>query len=255
MDSSREGVVEDDRGFEEREVCFHRAELESSWWNDEGSFGVELPKNRIFEESIGNVLLSFFRSRRREKICPERGKFQCHCVPRLMQVVTKSWRFERWKKVQVTHRQDRWKIFVFLQKRMFRIWGAVFFFKFVWTIVESERVQNRFQQKGFCGGWLIFTTNVNKESGASVNQIVIRFQRVELVGADLFVILALQQMWGILRRCLSSGSKIGTSSASEMAWLVSFGFLAAQICWFDTHLERTMCLSAWSTSRPRSSSS
>ena len=91
-----------------------------------------------------------------------------------------------------------------------------------------------------------------KKVGASVNQIVIRFQRVELVGADLFVILANLRD---LRRCISSGSKIGTSSASEMAWLVSFVFLAAQICWFDTHLERTMSLSVWLTSRPRSSSS
>ena len=34
-----------------------------------------------------------------------------------------------------------------------------------------------------------------------------------------------------------------------------FGFLTAQLCWLEAHLDRAISFSAWLTSRPRSSSS
>ena len=73
------------------------------WWGLIRSWVPE--ENRTFGKSIGNVLQSFFRSRRRENICPERWKFQCHFRPRLMQLLTLKRRYEMWLNVYVTHRQ------------------------------------------------------------------------------------------------------------------------------------------------------
>ena len=177
------------------------------WWGLIRSWVPE--ENRTFGKSIGNVLQSFFRCRRRENICPERRKFQCHFRPRLMQLLTLKRRYEMWLNVYVTHRQGRWKSFADILKRVCSDFEAPFFFFFFWFFFERLLSQREseivFQQKGFCRSWQFVTTYGNKESAASINQIVVRFLCPELVVADLFVIVALQEFWGILRRCISSG--------------------------------------------------
>ena len=142
----------------------------------------------------GQCSSKFFRDRRRENTCPEQGKFQFHIMPRSMQLVTQSCRPKMWLKVQVTHRHDRWKSFADILKRVCSDFEAPFFLNFSERLLSQRGFRYRFQHKGFRGGWQFVAINVNKESSACINQILIRFLYLELVGADLFVILALQEI-------------------------------------------------------------
>ena len=47
---------------------------------------------------------------------------------------------------------------------------------------------------------------------------------------------------------------MGASSPSQTAWIVLLGFLTAQLCWIEAHLDKATSFSAWFTSRPRTSS-
>ena len=62
VDSSREGVVKDDRGFEEREVSFNRAELES-WGKHWQCFAKFVPKPKEREHLSGARKISVFLCR------------------------------------------------------------------------------------------------------------------------------------------------------------------------------------------------
>ena len=44
-------------------------------------------------------------------------------------------------------------------------------------LLSQRGLRYRFEHKGFRGGWQFVATNVNKESSASINHIVIRFLR------------------------------------------------------------------------------